>query len=70
MEKVHVMIEVSGGVVSNVEAADFVDVQIVDWDELFEGDAVKALNNLPDWTKVYIKEHYPEEWNKITANMW
>jgi hypothetical protein len=46
-----------------------VDCVVVDWDELNEGN-VDALNRLPVWTKEFIKEHYPNDWQKITGNLW
>jgi hypothetical protein len=68
-EKVHVIVEVKGGVVQEIHAASFVDCVVVDWDELNEGN-VDALNRLPVWTIEFIKEHYPNDWQKITGNLW
>jgi len=38
MEKAKVVIVVSGGVVQGIYAGDFVEVAVVDWDNIEEGD--------------------------------
>lgn len=69
-ESVRVIVEVNGGCVSNVVAGDFVDVQVLDWDNLL-GDGSTAentrdtWNQLPEHVQEYVKENYPEDFDKI-----
>ena len=73
-EKVRVLIEINGGVVTNVNAASFVDWEILDWDNLL-GDSItpeecaRELNKLAEWVKVDIQANYPEDWLKIQARI-
>lgn len=69
-EPVRVIVEVNGGCVSNVVAGDFVDVQIVDWDNLIgdgaEPDATRETwESFSDYVKEHIEANCPSEFAKI-----
>lgn len=69
-EKVKVIVEVNGGCVSNVVAGSFVDVQVIDWDNLL-GDSGSATDTRKAWEELskdareFVEREYPEEFGKI-----
>jgi hypothetical protein len=73
-EKVRVLIEVNRGVVTNVRAGDFVDWQVLDWDNLLgDGctpeDTARELDRLPEWVKIDLQANYPEDWLKLQEHI-
>lgn len=69
-EPVRVIVEVNGGCVSNVVAGDFVEVQIVDYDNLIgDGAEPEATRNqwesFPQYVRDYIESNCPHEFAQI-----
>lgn len=69
-EKVRVIVEVQGGCVSNVVAGDFVEVDILDWDNLLgdQGSPEEtrdAWGELSPMTRLHIETQYPDAYKKI-----
>jgi hypothetical protein len=73
-EQVRVIVEISGGLVSNIVAGDFVDVQVLDWDNLLGAgstsqDTRDTWNALSEYVQEHVKTNYPDEFAKIHARI-
>lgn len=65
-EPVRIYIEVRGGVVQNIDAPMFVDVNVIDWDDL-NTDPATAWAELSVEAQQFITEHYPNDVSELHA---
>jgi len=65
-EQVKVFVEVRGGVVQNIDAPSFVDVETIDWDDYGENPQ-EWWDRLSQSAKDFVTENYPDDISDIAV---
>jgi hypothetical protein len=71
-DKTRILVEVTGGIADVTVAPKHAEVEVLDWDNLLGDtgnaqDTKRTWDYVAGWVREYVKENYPEQWEKIMA---